>query len=800
MATKLADAYVQIIPSAKGIQGSISNVLNGEAESAGASAGAGIASKLKGAIATAGIGAAVVQAVKASIDAGGALQQSFGGLETIYGDAAEEAKQYAYEAAKAGISANDYAEQAVSFGASLKQAFAGDTTKAVKAANTAIMDMTDNAAKMGTPIENIQNAYQGFAKQNYTMLDNLKLGYGGTKTEMERLLADAQKISGVEYNIDNLGDVYDAIHVIQGELGLTGVAADEAATTFTGSFGSMKANLTNLLGNMSLGEDVKPSLMALLGSTQTFITGNFLPMIRNILGSLPDIFTTVFSWAADAITSINWIETGQNLITNIKTGIANLQTDIPQAMDDIGNAAKEWFESVDWKQTGQDIIGLLSDGITILTDDIPQLIKDIGLKAIEWIGSVNWLETGTAIINFIGDGIETVVDSIPGAIQSIGNTAKAWFEAIEWSKVGETVIGLLKAGIQKLVIDIPLAIMNIAWEAIKWFKGVLWEVSGGDIIGFIVNGITNFALSIPEKLQEIAKNAIAYFKNQTWVATGMAIITQIKNGIISFVLNIPNKLEEIAKDAIEKFKNQTWVATGMAIITAIKNGIIDFVTRIPDKLKEIAKSGIEAIKNSSWLASGHAIITRTVKGIKEFFTKIPDKLMEIIKDAIAKITDPETWLQVGKDIVNGIVDGIKSIPGAIGGALTGAVKSAKDAVCGFLDINSPSKLFRDDVGSPIAEGIITGFDRGIKGLSGDMISSINDAKEAAADSMRVSAGYTISGRSHQMDAMPATIAGAVLDGVKQIADGVERGIGSMKMVANNRETARFVADLGFARA
>lgn len=165
MATELGKAYVQIVPSAQGISGSISNVLAGEATSAGKSAGLNIASAIKGVVAAAGIGTAI----KASLDAGGALQQSFGGLDTLYGDAADAAKEYAAQAVLAGISANDYAEQAVSFGASLKQAFGGDTLAAAESANTAIMDMADNAAKMGTPIENIQNAYQGFAKQNYTI-------------------------------------------------------------------------------------------------------------------------------------------------------------------------------------------------------------------------------------------------------------------------------------------------------------------------------------------------------------------------------------------------------------------------------------------------------------------------------------------------------------------------------------------------------------------------------------------------------------------------------------------------------
>jgi hypothetical protein len=167
---ELGKAYVQIIPSAKGISGSISSLLGGEAsragESAGESLGLGIVGKLKGVLAAAGVGTLL----KETLDAGGDLQQSFGGLDTLYGEAAEGAKKYAAEAAKAGISANTYAEQAVSFGASLKQAFGGDTTAAMESANQAIIDMADNSAKMGTDIGMIQSAYEGFAKQNYTML------------------------------------------------------------------------------------------------------------------------------------------------------------------------------------------------------------------------------------------------------------------------------------------------------------------------------------------------------------------------------------------------------------------------------------------------------------------------------------------------------------------------------------------------------------------------------------------------------------------------------------------------------
>ena len=353
----IGKAYVQIIPKAEGISGQIESMLSDGAEEGGKSAGLSFGKKMIGALGKAGVVAAVGKLFKDSIAEGANLQQSFGGLETLYGDAADQAKEYAYMAAQAGISANDYAEQAVSFGASLKQAFGGDTTKAVEAANTAIMDMTDNAAKMGTPIESIQNAYQGFAKQNYTMLDNLKLGYGGTKTEMERLLADASKLSGVEYNIDNLGDVYEAIHVIQEDLGLTGVAAEEAATTFSGSFGAMQASAKNLLADLAIGEKIGPDLQALGSSVKTFVVGNLLPMVGNIASQIPTILANIPSFIGDMIPDI--ISVGAEIVANLAQSIIE---NIPVFVAGVGSMfGKIWdfVTTIDWGAVGSSIVSLL---------------------------------------------------------------------------------------------------------------------------------------------------------------------------------------------------------------------------------------------------------------------------------------------------------------------------------------------------------------------------------------------------------------------------------------------------------
>lgn len=287
MATELGQAYVQIMPSAKGIGKSTNGVLNSELSGVGDSAGEGIGKNLvkgiKKMIAAAGIG----KVLKDTLMEGANLEQSLGGVEAIFGDAADKVKANARAAFQtAGVSANEYMEGVTSFAASLLNSTGGNAQLAADVADKAFRDMSDNANRFGTDMASIQNAYQGFAKQNYTMLDNLKLGYGGTKQEMERLLKDAQEISGVEYNIDNLADVYTAIGVIQDKLNVTGTTAKEAATTFTGSFNMMKAAAHNLMGSIALGEEIGPALQALTNSIGTF-GKNAVRLLWNIIQNIP---------------------------------------------------------------------------------------------------------------------------------------------------------------------------------------------------------------------------------------------------------------------------------------------------------------------------------------------------------------------------------------------------------------------------------------------------------------------------------------------------------------------------------
>ena len=375
----LGNAYVNIVPKAPGIEGKVQNLL-GDGGGGAEKAGEGLGKRLLGGIAKLGIGAAIGRTLKSAFEAGGDLEQSFGGLDTIYGEASAAAKQYAMDAAQAGISANDYAEQAVSFGAALKQAYGGDTAAAAEAANTAIMDMADNAAKMGTPLESLQNAYQGFAKGNYTMLDNLKLGYGGTAAEMQRLLKDAQALSGVEYDISNLGDVYSAIHVIQGELGLTGVAAGEAKTTLTGSMNAVKASWENVMAAMTTGEGLDTAMSNLTESVGSF-ADNVLKMLGELGPQLPGLILGLADVILDNAPS--FLATGVELILQLAVGLIRGIPDLLAKVPEIFAAVKGAFSGVDWRSLGIDIVRGIINGLGSMGSALWNSLRDLASSALD---------------------------------------------------------------------------------------------------------------------------------------------------------------------------------------------------------------------------------------------------------------------------------------------------------------------------------------------------------------------------------------------------------------------------------
>ena len=447
MATELAQAYVQIIPSARGMQGKLKEALDPQVgpagEDAGQTLGGKLVGKLKGIIAAAGIGTVI----KKSIEEGAAVQQSLGGIETMFKDSSDKMVKYANEAYKtAGMSANTYMEQATSFSASLLQSLGGDTEKAADLANQALIDMSDNSNKFGTDMERITDAFQGFAKQNYTMLDNLKLGYGGTQSEMERLLADAQKISGVEYNIDNLADVYSAIHVIQEELGVTGTTALEASETFSGSFAQMKGALDNFLAVMTLGDSATMSLeqavSGLITSTITFI-GNAVPMLGNFLMSLPAVLfqmlssvnttklsefvTMTFGALSNFITSYlpTMVKNGLNSIASFVVGLIE---SIPSVLDAINETLCGMTDGLnggvgEMLNAGVNLILSLIEGIL---SNLPQIIlsaaKLVATLVAHLIMALPQIyTTGIQAVQSLVEGILSKLGSVASSVMDIGS-------------------------------------------------------------------------------------------------------------------------------------------------------------------------------------------------------------------------------------------------------------------------------------------------------------------------------------------------------------------------------------------
>nr|DAM72339.1 MAG TPA: tail tape measure protein [Caudoviricetes sp.] len=523
--TELAKAYVQIIPTTKGIKSEIGKELGEEVENAGDEAGkkggenAGVsfAKKMLKIIAAAEIGKKVVEGIKASVEAGAALEQSIGGIETLFKESSNTMIQYANNAFRTcGLSANDYMETTTSFAASMLSSVGGDTAKAAELSNNALIAMSDNANKMGTNMQDIQNAYQGFAKQNYTMLDNLKLGYGGTKEEMQRLLSDANKLNkqqGIitDYSIDSFADITEAIQVVQDNLGITGTTALEAASTLSGSFGTMQAAWTNFIAKLSVGnrDQVNQAMMDLASSASTFLFQNLIPAIGRIITQLPSAIGTFITTAIPLL-----IENGKQIISNIIQGwqenkgrwkdtvnnfldnaIEWIETSLPQILAE-GIASVEEFIA-GWGQgdghmmaTVGELIGKI---LTVIIKAVPQILAAgvliVGKLAVGFIQNIPYFLT--QIGTLLGQMISTIASNFPKLVSS-----------------GGSMLLKIIAGFINGITNIPSAVKKAVDSFKSNFRDVDWGELGTNIIKGIVNGITGGIGKLVTAAKNVAKNAL----------------------------------------------------------------------------------------------------------------------------------------------------------------------------------------------------------------------------------------------------------------------------------------------------
>ena len=523
------------------------------------------------------IGSAVNAAVKASAAAVGAAsagvaalgtacinayadyEQLVGGVETLFKDSADTIQTYADNAYKtAGLSANEYMETVTSFSASLLQSLDGDTEKAAAAADLAITDMADNANKMGTAMESIQYAYQGFAKQNYTMLDNLKLGYGGTKEEMQRLLADAEKLSGVKYDLSSYADIVEAIHVIQTEMGITGTTAKEASTTIQGSVASMKAAWANLMVGMA--DDTQDFDLLLSNFIESIgtVADNLLPRIGIVIEGMGKLVAGLAPEIASALPTLtnellpNLVELGVQSISALVQGIQeNGDSLAAGALSIVGTLAEGIAELLPMvADTAASLVVSLADGLTeSLPDIIPIAIETISTLVENLTENANTIiDAGIQIILALGEGLiaalPQLIETVPQIVINIANVIND-----NAPKLVDTALYLITRLAVGLVQAIPTLVANIPKiiEAIvDAFMAFQWLNLGKQLIDGVANGVKKAG----ESMATAAKNTFSKFKSKL---VGVEVASELKNigkhiidGIVGGIKNSLSKIANIA--------------------------------------------------------------------------------------------------------------------------------------------------------------------------------------------------------------------------------------------------------------
>lgn len=648
----IGKAYVQIEPTAKGI----SKKIEGEFSSVGASSGAAFSGGFGKVIG--GVGKVAAGAVAAGAGAMGALvtsatknfgdyEQLVGGVETLFKGSADTVEANADRAfASAGMSANEYMETVTSFSASLLQSLGGDTEKSAQYADQAIIDMSDNANKMGTSIDRIQDAYQGFAKQNYTMLDNLKLGYGGTKTEMERLLADAEKMGGMvegSLSIDSFADVVQAIHIVQDNLGITGTTAKEASTTIQGSLSAMQAAWTNLLTGMATdGADISDLVSKLVDSASTFV-GNLMPVVQTAMQGISTMIAQIAPVIAQELPALisstlpQLLQAGLQIIQTLATGILAA---IPQMLPTITQTIVQLAQMIislapQLIQTGIEIILALAEGIL---EALPQMIPAI-VTAVSQIAQMIITNLPTLIELLLPALIQGSIMLITMLIAELPNIIMALIQAIPQ---------IIQAVVDAIVASAPMFVT--AMQTIGTQITTFITTFGGQALTNIGTFFTNLITNITTWLSQLPPK-MAYYAGE--------MLAKFVNGIV----NLPNKLQEIWTKILTAIMNfaTKFVTEGANMAKEFGQRLIDGLKELPGKVLEIGGQIVEGLKNG---------ISSAWSSLTGFVGDLAGNLVKGFKDNL-KIGSPSKVFrdEVGRWIPAGIAEGITNGMGALNDAV-----------------------------------------------------------------------------------------------------------------------------------
>lgn len=660
-ASGFARGIKSVIGSVKNMNESMKDATNSASKMSSVMKGIGSSAIKVGkglAVAGAAAATAVTALVSKSVGAFADYEQLTGGVETLFGAGGRSVEEYAQSVGKsvsdiqgkydslmsaqnvvlenankaymtAGMSANEYMDTVTGFSASLISSLGGDTNKAADYANSALVDMSDNANKMGTDMESIKNAYQGFAKQNYTMLDNLKLGYGGTQEEMKRLLSDAEKLTGQRYNISSFADITQAIHAIQTQMDITGTTAKEASTTISGSWGSLKAAFQNVLVGLTTGEDMfDQSLDALINTAVTF-GQNIIPAIKGALSGvgylieglapvigetipplINDLAPTLANSAVSLISSLvngltqNATQFSECLSNMIIVAVAGISTVVPQLLDAASKIVSNLMQGLtnSMPQIVNGAVTLVEGLVNGLVNNIPLLI----------MGAVQLV---TSLANGLIENLPRIIDAGVNLITGIISASYSMMPQI--IQGGMQLVVNLAVGLVRAIPQLIAALPRITGAIVKGFKSVNWFDLGLQLIKSIWEGIKSIGSEmwngVKEKTSELwggVKNVVseklnniksAYdahgrgLKGATFAAiegvkeyyrTGYDAINQLTGGKLGEVVNAVGEKMEVVKgkfsEAFGNVKN-----TVMTIFENIKNGITEKISAAVNKVKEI---------------------------------------------------------------------------------------------------------------------------------------------------------------------------------------------------------------------
>ena len=687
-------------------------------------------------------------------------EQLVGGVTTLFGDSAAIVLDNASNAfSTAGMSMNKYMETAIQASASLINSLGGDQARAAELMDMSIQDMSDNVNKMGTTMEAVQNAYRGFSRGNFTMLDNLALGFAGTKEGMQELLDKANEINAsqgvfTEYSIESYADIVEAIHVVQDEMGIVGTTVDEAAGTISGSMNSLKSAWDNLIVGFARGDADMGRLITNVVDGAVTMVQNIIPIAEQaivgigefitevapiITEKIPEVLGSVLPGILDAAVSIvnAILETiTKNLTSVVKAGVELVKSLVQGIMDNLDMILEAVFEVINVifdNLSGENLVRIAEVGLEIVQKIAESFIANLPViiqSVVEIITSIVSYMAGEGLANIVGAAIQLIsslassfmanTEVVLGAIQEI-------LASIIGFLTGDGLANMLNAGLE-LIKSLASGFMNNMSTVLQSIMDIINAVldflmgdgmadmleMGLELIFSLATGLIENLPTIVKTILDIVTSLIQSIASRLpeFVTKGVELIVSLITGLMEALPDIIQAIIDVLTTLVEYIIDNLpmFLEAGLQIIVSLAQALIDNAPEVLEAMLTLVESLITLIIDNlgEFVAQGLEILISIGKGIAEAVPELLEKAGEAIEGLWDAFVNTD-WGEVGGNIIDGIKDGIGGAVGRLWDAAVNAAKTALEKIKNVLGIASPSKVFRDQVGKMIPEGMAIGI-------------------------------------------------------------------------------------------